>query len=637
MSRLAVDRLWPMLAALGALLFGALLLEQYAERRGNEVIRIAIADEGAGLGDDEEGEDPEERAEEAPAVSDLHARARREALRARFAEAIPLYEKTLAAHPGSPAVEGEMGAVLTAAGEPERALAHLERADRLAPGPQSALRLGRARARLREWAGAEREYRRALELKPSYGSARIALGSFLRRRGRTGEAIAVLEPAAASGSNEERARALVALGTAWLGAGRRADAEKALDAAILYAPARAEIRLGVARAWLGADGPGDVGRAVQVLLRALEMAPDVPQLHSTLGRARERNGELAAAAEAYDRALRLDPSYRWARRRMYRLALQTRDFARARHDAERLVADAPEVPEHHFLEALAADRDGRTDEARRSYRKAIAVAKGVYPEAWLNLGVLEKGAGDLAAARAAYEKAIAQRPGYAAAWQNLAKLREAANDTAGAEEAYRRALELDPGYASAWLSLGQLRSAQGRTAEAIEDLKRAVAARPRHEAAQLSLGVAYARAGRTEEAIQAYRALLEHAPRYGSAWFNLGLSLQAAGRLPEAREALGRAAELDAGHAPSRRALAEIDVAEGKLDAARTRLEEVLDLAPGDLAARISLAEVAALAGDRAACEERARKLLAEAPGDPRVRALGPGCLSRSTPKEGAP
>jgi len=628
-SRLVIDRLWPMLAALGALLVGALLLEQYAERRGNDVVRIAIVDEGGGLADEEEGgADPAEADPEPPPVSELHVRARRHALRAQHAEAIPLYQKTLAAHPGSAAVEGELGAVLSAAGEPEKALPHLEAADRLAPGPQSALRLGRARARLRDLAGAEREYRRALELRPALGAARIALGNLLRRRGKPEEAIAFLEPAARSGSNEERARTLVALGTAYLETGRRADAEKAFDSAVLYAPARAEVRLGVARAWLGSDGPGDAARAVQVLLRAAEMAPDVPQVHSTLGRAREKTGEFPAAAEAYDRALRLDPSYRWARRRMFRLALQTRDFSRARHDAARLVADAPEVPEHHFLEALAADRDGRDDDARSAYRKAIEVAKGDYPEAWLNLGVLEKRAGNPAASRAAYAKALALRPRYAAAWLNLARLRETAGDAKGAEAAYLSALDVDPRYATAWLALGQLRSAQGRSAEAIEDLKRAVAARPKYDAGQLSLGVAYARAQRYDEAIQTYRALLERAPRYGSAWFNLGLSLQAAGRATEAREALGRAAALDASHLPSRRALAELDVAGERLAEAKAGLEEVLDLAPGDVTARAALAQIAALEGDRAGCEERARKLRAEAPDDPRVQGLAQKCAA---------
>jgi tetratricopeptide (TPR) repeat protein len=618
-----------MLLVLAALVAGAIVLEGYAARRGNEPLRIAIADAGAGMSDEDEG--TADAGPEGAPVSEAHARARRAARRAQYDVAIPLYEKALAQAPASAVLEGELGALLLAAGEPARALPHLERADALAPSPQSALQLGLARRRLDDHAGAERDLRRALALRPSSGDARIALGSLLRRRGDVPGAIALLEPATQAGSNEDRARSLVALGAAYLAAGRRADASSAFDRAVLFAPARAEIRLGIARAWLsGGPSTEDVQRALHVLGRAAEMAPDVPQIHATLGRAREDAGDLPGAAEAYDRAIRLDPSYRYARRRMFRLALQTRDLARARREAESLVADAPAVPEHHFFAALAADRDGRDDEARRAYRKAIEVARGSYPEAYLNLGNLEKAAGDRAAARAAYEKALALRPAYAAAWLNLAKLHEAAGDAARAEAAYGRAIEVDPGYASAWLARGQLRSQQGRTAEAIDDLKAAAAARKGYDAAALSLGVAYRRAGRFDEAIATYRALLERSPRYVSAWFNLSLSLSAAGRPAEAREALGRAAALDPGHVPTRVALAELDLAEGRVAEARAGIAEALELEPSDVGARAALAELLAATGDRRGCEERARQLRAEAPREPRVQALADRCAAAS-------
>lgn len=638
--RLVVDRLWPMLAALGVLVVGALLLEQYTSRRGNETIHVAIVGDGAGLGDAGDDEDAPGEAEDGPRdapVSELHALARREARRVQYERAIALYEKALAASPDAPALPGELGALLLAAGRAEKALPLLERADRLAPSPQSAYRLGLARARLGDEAGAEREYRRALALRQGHGPARIALGNLLRARGDTKGAVGLLAAASQVGSNEERARALVALGAAHLAGGQRAEAEAAFGRAIEFAPARAEIRLGIARAWLasGSDERRDLDRAAQVLARAAEMAPDVPQVHAALGRAREKRGDLTLAAEAYDRALRLDPAYRYARRRMLRLALQTRDFSRARHDAERLVADAPEVPEHHFLAALVADREGREDEARRAYRKAIDVAKGDYPEAYLNLGNLEKGAGSRSAARAAYEKAIALRPRYPAAHLNLAKLHEAAGDLAGAEATYQKALAIDPGYASGWLALGQLRSQAGRTTEAIEDLKRAAAARPGYDAAELSLGVAYRRANRFDEAIATYRRLLERSPRYVSAWYNLGLSLQATGEAAEARAAFRNAAALDEGHVQSRVSLADMDLAEGRVAEAKATFAEVADVDSDDpaeraarITARAALAEIAALEGDRRGCEERARQLRAEAPQDARVAALATRCAA---------
>lgn len=625
MSRLVLDRLWPMLVFLGALLVGALLLEGFAARRGNDPLVIAIAGGEGSLEDDGDAPAPATAtASDAPA-SEPHARARRAARRGEQAEALKQYEAALAASPGSAVVEEELGAVLLAAGEAATALPHLERAEQLEPTAQRALRVGLARARLDDLDGAERDLRRALAQRPS-GEARVALGNLLRRRGDPVQAISVLEPATASGSNEDRARALVALGAAELAAGRRELAELRFVKAVEYAPARAEIQMGIARAWLGTGAAADVRRGVQVLTRAAEMAPDLAAVHAALGRAHERADEPAAAREAYDRALRLDPGQRLARRRLLRLALAARDFVRARHEADRLVADAPGEPEHHFLVALVADKDGRDDDARKAYRKAIDVAKGDYPEAYLNLGVLEKGAGDAAAAREAYGEALRLRPAYGAAWLNLGKLEEAGGDAAAAEAAYRKAIALDEKYAAGWLALGQLQSAAGRFDEARASLERALAARPGYDAAQLSLGVAAVRAGKPGEAIAAYQAVLARSPRNVAAWYDLGLALGMVSRRDEARDALGRALAIDPGHAPSQRALAELDLASGRTAEARKEFEDLLDLVPGDLGARAALAELAAREGDRRACDAAARRLLAEAPKDPIAQGLAARC-----------
>ncbi|WP_242345425.1 tetratricopeptide repeat protein [Anaeromyxobacter terrae] len=629
MNRLVLDRLWPMLVFLGALLAGALALESFAARRGNDALVISIAGDEEALGDDGDAPAPASAGDDAP-VSDAHARARRAARRGEQAEALKLYEAALAASPGAAAVEEELGAVLLAAGDPAKALPHLVRAEQLGPGPQRALHVGLARARLDDLDGAERDLRRSLAQRPT-GYARVALGNLLRRRGDPAGAIAILEPAAASGSNEDRARALVALGAAELAAGRRESAERRFSKAVEYAPARAEILLGTARAWLGTSSAQDAHRAVQVLLRAAEVAPDLAAVYALLGRAHERADETPAALEAYDRALRLDPSQRYARRRLLRLALQARDFARARHEADRLVADAPQEPEHQFLVALVADRDGRDDDARRAYRKAIEVAKGDYPEAYLNLGVLEKRAGDAAAARAAYGEALRLRPAYGAAWVNLGKLEEAGGDRAAAEAAYRKAIALDEKYAAAWLALGQLQSEAGSYDDARASLGRALAARPGYDAAQLSLGVAAVRAGRPDEAIAAYQAVLARSPRSVSAWYDLALVLQEVSRRDEARDALAHALAIDPGHAPSQRALAELHLDAGRTADARKAFEELLDLVPGDVEARAALAEIAAREGNRTACETAARRLLAEAPKDPAVQALPSRCAGAAS------
>jgi tetratricopeptide (TPR) repeat protein len=629
-TRLVLDRLWPMLTAMAILIVGAMVLQEYAKRRGNATLHVVIQGERQLLADDDEASAAtgEEGGPGGAPLSAAHAEARKAARRGHPEEAVPLFQRALSEHPDSPELLGELGYWLLMAKLPEKALPYLEKADQLGPTAQSAMRLGNARRDLHDDAGAERAFRRALSLRPSFTPAKIALGNALRRRGDTAEAVAVLQDATGAGSNEERSRAWVALGWAHLAASRRPEAEKAFERAVEFSPARAGIRLGIARAWQSTDRDEDEVMALRVLTRTAELAPDLPAVWYALGRARERTGDKPGAQEAYDRTLRLAPSHKQARRRIIQLALSSRDFARARREAERLVADAPRDAEAHFLLASVADKDGRRDDARRGYHAAIDVAKGGYPEAWLALGQLEKGAGDAAAARAAFKKALALDPELTSAWLALGKLDESLQKPAAAEKAWHKALALDPTYAPAWLALGQLHANVARFDDAIGELQRALAVKPGYGAAELALGTTLLRAGRARDAVATLGALVARDPRSVAGWFNLALALRREGRAGEARGALAKVAELDASHLQARLELGDLDLAEGRVSEAKAVFQEALDLAPGDVTARVHLAQIAARLGDRAACSAAAHQLVQEAPADPGVMALPALCAT---------
>lgn len=633
MKRLVADALWPVLLALVALVGGALVLEEYVRRHGNAAVVVAIHETAApALADDaaDESETPES---DAP-LDELHARARVAARRGELDEALRLFAQVAEQHAGAAGVRDEYGSWLLAARRPREALAQFEAARGLAPDDAHvALHLGQARVRLEEPGLAEVELRRAVSLRAGFGAAQRALGRLLRKRKRVEEAIAVLREAAASGGNEERALSLVELGTAQLSAGRRKEAEVSLAQAIEFAPARVEIRLAGARAWLSSSDKEDHVRALEAIRRAAELAPDLAAVHGLLGRALERTGDRAGAEAAYEQALRLAPDYHLARRRLLRMALDRKDFLRARGQAAQLLAAAPEEPEHYFLSALVADRDGHEDEARRLYRDALAHAKGDYPEAWFNLGLMEKRAGHLTEALAAYEKALALRPTYLAALNNLALTRAAAGDAGGAEQALREALRADPGYAVAWLNLGELFAKQERLPLAIEALQHALAAKSDYPQARLSLGLVLTRAGRPEEAMATYRQLVADQPRSVAGWFNLALLARAGGMGAQAREALTRALEIDPEHAPSLRTLAELDQDAGALDMAVDEWRDLLDRDPADRGARLSLAELLLRRGDAAGCARTVEPLLSRSPEDDEARRLVTRCAGATAPQ----
>lgn len=643
-TRLVVDRLWPVLGVLVVLLVGASALEVIArERSGTDiVIEVHRDSAGASSGDDDdaagEGEEGPTLDEVAP-LDARHAEARLHARRGELEEALTLYERVVLEHPSDASVHAEQGYWLLVARKPEQALPALVRAAELRPtDTRIALNLGAARSRTGDTAGAEREYRRALARRPGFGAARVALGALLRRRGQLREARQTLLPATRTGSNDDRARALVALGRVHLAEHRPDRAARSFDDAIERQPAVAELRVRIGRAWLGTGERADAVRATEILARTAELAPDLAPVHSALGRARERIGDADGAQDAYERALRLDPSYRYVRRRLIRIALERRDFVRARAHAEHLMNDAPEEAEHHFLAGLVAARDGRTDAARTHYTDAIAHARGRYPEAFFNLGLLERGAGRPDASIEAYNHAIEQRPRYLAALNNLGLVLAAAGRHDEAEASYRRALAIDARYAAGWLNLGELLAARNQIDEALDAFRRAIAARGDYPEASLDLAVALGRAGRVDDSIRAYRALVTAHPRYVNARFNLAVALDQAGRSADARTELVRALEIDPDHVASRLRIARIDAAAGRLADARVAFEDVLDHEPGERGARLGLADVLRRLGDAAGCAREADIAHAAAPdAGTEAAVLAARCRGRATTPGGQP
>jgi tetratricopeptide (TPR) repeat protein len=629
------SRLWPVLGVLVLLIGVAAALEVLARGRDAATLVVAIrTDSPAGLPDDDgDGIQADDATGALAPLDDNHARARVLARRGQLVEAIALFEQVASSHPDNAALRAEIGYWMLSAGSAEQARVELERAARMLPeDPHIALNLGIAAARLADDAGAEREYRRALGLRPAFGAARVALAALLLRRGAVDEAMAVIRPATSSGGNEDRGRALVVLGRAQLAAGRPAEAERSFAQAIERAPALVELRVRIARAWLSTGKREDAARAVEALRRASALAPDVPQVYSALGRALEATDDVAGAREAYERALRLDPDYRYARRRLLRIALDSRDYRAARMHAERLLADAPEVAEHHFLAGLVASRDGRLDEARAQYRDAIAKEGGRYPEAWFNLGRLEKHAGELDAAIADYRKALEIRPDYIEAMNNIGLAYAAAGRQADAEAAYRSALALDPRYAAGWLNLGELLSGAGRFDEAVAALGQAIVSRDGdYPAAQLDLGVAQGRAGRTEAAISVYRAIIERHPSYAAAWSNLGLVLEDAGRGQEAMDAYRQAFGVDEERLDALKHLAALQAKSGQATDAIATCEELLERDPSDNPTRLVLGDFYRRAGNLAACAQQAAAVLAADSTDGTARELAAKCSAAAT------
>jgi tetratricopeptide (TPR) repeat protein/predicted Ser/Thr protein kinase len=168
------------------------------------------------------------------------------------------------------------------------------------------------------------------------------------------------------------------------------------------------------------------------------------------GEAHFRAGRFVAAAEAFERAVEVDPTFALA---YYRLSIATEwglSGGRSRDAAEKAVKHGDRLSPHDrlLLEAMLAWRRGDADEAERLYRTVL----GSYPddvEAWFQLGEVLFHAGPLrgrsiAESREPFERVLAFEPEHVPSLLHLARVAAGEKRTADLEDLVNRALRHNP-------------------------------------------------------------------------------------------------------------------------------------------------------------------------------------------------
>lgn len=178
---------------------------------------------------------------------------------------------------------------------------------------------------------------------------------------------------------------------------------------------------------------------------------------------------------------------------------------------EHLLALASELPDAWYNLGYLQHQARRFEAALQSYRRALDCNVGMPEEVHLNRAViLAEPLSRSAEAEAELRFALDLNPRYVPAWLNLGNLHEQRGDRAAARHAYESALAIDPVNAVALARLVNLKSAMDIADPLIADLRRALG-RPSIPAADYAelafgLGKALDAAGAYDEAFAAYSA-----------------------------------------------------------------------------------------------------------------------------------
>ncbi len=214
------------------------------------------------------------------------------------------------------------------------------------------------------------------------------------------------------------------------------------------------------------------------------------------------------------------------------------DADAALSELEALVAADPRNSVFRGKLAQAWKERGRTDKAVPLYRQAAEDAPDD-PEAWYNLATALQGAGQIAAAREALQKALHLDPARPEAHNTLAILQLADGRPDAARQELELAIRLDPRNAQALNNLGNVLKGQGRLDEAEDAYRRATSAAPRYAEAWNGLGTLEVERDRPSAALSFFEQALRLAPRYHEVRLNRAIAYDLAGQ-PDAAAAAYR-------------------------------------------------------------------------------------------------
>lgn len=232
----------------------------------------------------------------------------------------------------------------------------------------SFLRAGMANEHTGDHKGAERAYRRGLEIAPENVELRNALGWTLFQDGRTEEAVAEYKRALALDPKHAKAHNNLALALVEL---------------------------------------GELEEAASHFKASLAIEPKA-EIYSDLGFTMAQLGHAQEALADYHKALELDPSCASAHANLAVTFVQAGDFAQAESQYRQALAARPTAQTYNGL-GYALAQQGRTDEAIAQFRKAIELDAKFTP-AYNNLADALAQQNHLDEAAEYYRRSLAEKP-----------------------------------------------------------------------------------------------------------------------------------------------------------------------------------------------------------------------------------
>lgn len=528
------------------------------------------------------------------------------------------------------------------------------------PGdPAARLLLARLYLDLGQGAAAAQELERAARLGVPPEGLRVLQVDALLKQGQFLQARDAARRGPSPADIEQAATLLAQEGEAYLGLADTAAAGRAFAEALQVRPGLTRARLGQARLAMLTEGGA---RAQELIQQALADEPGSAQALEMLGDLEQARANIAAAADAYTKALAQGRN-QWMLH--YKRALahtELRAFDEASADIAAAERQFPDFTGLHYARGRLLLEQGRADEALPEFEVFVGIMPN-NPQALFYAGLAAYQNGKLERAEQYLAQFNIANPSVVSGAKVLALVRMARKDFAAAEAvlapfaraekpdpevltAYSRALtalgrqddatttlsqaaRLHPEIAAARLALADQLVGGGQTDAALKELDAVLKEDQHNRKARLLRIKALLQAKETQTALGEAQALTQAAPRDAQAYNALALCQIALGQEQRARESFARALDLEPGMFNAAFNLAQLELAAQRPEAARTLYEQILAKDPANTRVILALAQLEVGMGDTLGALERLEAAVRAKPRDIDLRTnLAQGYLS---------
>ncbi|MDI6788161.1 MAG: tetratricopeptide repeat protein, partial [Planctomycetota bacterium] len=291
---------------------------------------------------------------------------------------------------------------------------------------------------------------------------------------------------------------------------------------------RAQVNLGLAYLYENRTEAG-----IQILEKALPLAPEAPKIYFSLGFAYEMQGNIEKSTAAFEKGIMtltssdidkayLNPHIRRIMPRIKESDLKYTEFVwgsfyQMRGLKEKAIGYYkksldiyPAHAETHYSLAQIYEDERQYNQAIFHYQQVIKAE----PEHWgidkvyFNLGKIYRLRGEPDKALTYWEKAVEIKPDFLEARANLAELYKERGMYSEAIGHYKKAVEIVPKNWDVYFNLGLLYAKQGLPKEAAEYYEKAVQCNPNFAEAHYRLGLLYLDFGRFDDAANLFQRIM---------------------------------------------------------------------------------------------------------------------------------